>query len=65
MINCMLCLISAVWGTWEPIATSTKFAFGWSGHTTALLANLGPIPYVTGAPFFAWLIGSRGIRLAT
>ena len=54
-----------MWATWGSIATSTKFAFGWSDHTTALLANLGPIPYVIGAPFFAWLIGNKGIRLAT
>ena len=61
----LMSFISAVWAQWGAIATSTKFAFHWSDHTTALLANWGPISYIVGAPFFAWLIGSKGIRLAT
>lgn len=49
-----------VWNTWSPISQSAKRVFHWSDGDVALLANWGPITYVTSMVFFSWLLDVKG-----
>ena len=51
---------SLSWNTWGPIASSAKFAFGWSNSFISLLISWGPIMFMATVFPFSWLIETKG-----
>ncbi|XP_063413837.1 solute carrier family 49 member 4 homolog [Mytilus trossulus] len=53
------------WSIYGPISATTEDAFGWSDSNIALLTAWGPIAYLITTFPFAWLIETKGIRVAS
>ena len=48
------------WNTWGPIAHSSEDAFSLTDADIALFTNWGPISYLIGFVFMAWLVDNKG-----
>lgn len=53
-----------VWNNFGPISEAVEPLFGWDAASVALLANWGPICYLMAFLPSAWLLDTKGLRVA-